>query len=61
MDGESATDSDMDEILKNSGMERATKKTLHRANRDWENKIAAAATREVKTPLPASGQGARKK
>ena len=54
-DGESATDSDMDEVLRNAGLERATKKTVHRVNRDWSNKIQAAATRDVKTPAPASG------
>jgi len=53
-DGESATDSDMDEIVRSSVMERASKNTLHRANKGWNNKITAAVTREVKTPMPAS-------
>jgi len=47
----------MDQFLRNATIERTTKKTLHRANKDWASKIESAASREVKTPLPLSGQG----
>jgi len=45
----SATDSDMDEVLRTTGIERQTKNKIHRVTRDWDNKIAAAVTRDVKT------------
>lgn len=60
-DGESATDSDMDEVMRTSGIERPSKNILHRANKDWSTKIAAASIRDVKTPAPDSRMGQRKK
>ena len=51
----------MDEMLKTATVERATKNTLHRANKDWNNKIATAVAREIKTPLDFAGDPKKKR
>ena len=33
------TDSDMDEVIKASNMDKKTKKVTHRANKNWNSKI----------------------
>ena len=37
----SATDSDMDEVVKKANMDKKSKKIIHRAVKGWDEKIAA--------------------
>jgi len=46
-DGESVTDSDMDEVVKTMAMDRKGRNVVHRVAKDWNNKITAAVTKEV--------------
>ena len=55
-DGESATDSDMDQAIKTMGADRKARNVMHRVTRDWNNRIAAAVTKEPEDlTKPASG------
>lgn len=46
-DGESVTDSDMDQNIKATGMDRKARNVVHRVTKDWNNKIVAAVTKEI--------------
>ena len=45
---DSLTDGDMDEAIKMSSLERKARNVMHRVNKDWNNKITAVITKEVK-------------
>ena len=56
VDGESVTDSDMDEAIKTMGADRKARNVVHRVTKDWNNRIAAAVTKEPEdATLPKSG------
>ena len=46
-DGESVTDSDMDQVIKTMGMDRKARNVVHRATKDWNNKITSAMTKDI--------------
>jgi hypothetical protein len=46
-DEDSVTDSDMDEIIKQTMLDRKARNVMHRVNREWGNKITGALTKEV--------------
>lgn len=55
-EGESQTDSDMDEVVKNSTINRKGRNVINRAKKEWDNKIQAAVTRSIDSEtLPKSG------
>lgn len=37
----------MDIVIKNTGLDRKARNVVHRANREWNNKITAELTKEV--------------
>ena len=45
---DSVTDSDMDEVIKMSALDRKARNVMHRVNKDWNNKITAAITKDMK-------------
>ena len=45
-DGESATDSDMDTVIKTMASDRKARNVMHRVTKDWNNKITAGVTKE---------------
>ena len=60
---DSVTDSDMDEAIKGAAntMDRTARNVLHRANKNWNNKITAAMTKEIDMDnLPKSGAGKKR-
>ena len=59
---DSVTDSDMDEVIKMSALDRKARNVMHRVNKDWNNKITAAITKDMKlTEEEKAKSGAAKK
>ena len=54
-DGESVTDSDMYQAIKTMSMDRKARNVMHRVTKDWNNKIAAAVTKEPDEGMLKSG------
>ena len=56
--GDSVTDSDMDEAIKTLGQGRKVRNVMHRVTKDWSNKFTAAVTKEpdVVEPLKSGGR-----
>ena len=51
----------MDEAIKASTLNRKARNVMHRVNKDWNNRITAAVTKEVETDNnPKSGAGKRR-
>lgn len=46
-EGDSVTDSDMDEVLKASNIDRKGRNVINRVNRDWNNKMTEAFTKTI--------------
>ena len=60
---DSVTDSDMDEVIKGAAntMDRKARNVMHRANREWNNKITAAITKEIDMDqVPKSGNAKKR-
>lgn len=58
---DSVTDSDMDEVIKGSSLNRKVRNVMHRVNRDWDNKITAELTKTTDLgDVPKSGTGKRR-
>ena len=56
----SVTDSDMEEALRSTQLNRKARNVMHRNIKDWNNKITAAVTKEIDMDqLPKSGQRKR--
>lgn len=59
---DSVTDSDMDDVIKQTTLNRKARNVMHRVNKNWNNRITAAVTKEVEQTenLPKSGGGKRR-
>ena len=58
-DEDSVTDSDMDEVIKVTTLDRKARNVMHRVNKNWGNKITAAITKEIEVdnnPKSAAGR-----
>lgn len=61
-DEDSVTDSDMDEVIKKATINRKARNVMHRVNKEWNDKITAAITKDIESEMPPkSGAGGARK
>ena len=60
-DGESVTDSDMDEAIKTMSQDRKVRNVMHRVTKDWNNRFTAAVTKEPEALNEQPKSGGRQK
>ena len=58
--GDSVTDSDMDEAIKTMGQDRKVRNVMHRVTKDWSNKFTAAVTKEPEVGEPPKSGGRKR-
>lgn len=59
---DSVTDSDMDDVIKGSTLNRKVRNVMNRAKKDWDNKITAQITKVADvSEVPKSGAAGKKR